>query len=340
MADKKITDLSLLSSPDATDVFAIVDVDASETKKTTLSVLQESIFNQNTSSFVTHADTSSLLTSASYWGSFISFYKGDGTTFELSEPLLSREETGSFFKSASMSSEPGQDMNTQNLLFEIGNETTISVDMADFLVRGQSGSFFKSASISTGDNPQINLLRGNETSESLSLDNVVSFDQLLDVQDYTATSIPDGYLPVWNSGSQEWQPGRPDFEQGKTRLFVAAARSNTNTFYFNSQTRTSDTSASPVADSAFMLVSSDLDTITFHLRSSTSVTASVDIFKNADGSAFSSATSIVTPQSKNLVADTISTYSFTGLTINQFDSIHIQCTPGGAGDFYGIVEIV
>lgn len=286
MADKKITDLSLLSSPDATDVFAIVDVDASETKKTTLSVLQESIFNQNTGSF---------LTSASYANSFISFDKGDGTSFELSEPLLSREETG---------------------------------------------SFFKSASISIGDNPQINLLRGNETSESLSLDNVVSFDQLLDVQDYIATSIPDGYLPVWNSGSQEWQPGRPDFEQGKTRLFVAAARSNTNTFYFNSQTRTSDTSASPVADSAFMLVSSDLDIITFHLRSSTSVTASVDIFKNADGSAFSSATSIVTPQSKNLVANTISTYSFTGLTINQFDSIHIQCTPGGAGDFYGIVEIV
>ena len=123
-------------------------------------------------------------------------------------------------------------------------------------------------------------------------------------------------------------------------MFVAAARSNTNTFYFNSQTRTSDTSASPVADSAFMLVSNDLDTITFHLRSSTSITASVDIFKNADSSAFSSAASIVTPQSKNLVADTISTYSFTGLTINQFDSIHIQCTPGGAGDFYGIVEIV
>jgi len=153
MADKKITDLSLLSSPDATDVFAIVDIDASETKKTTLAVLQESIFNQNTGSFITNTDT------------------------------------GSFFKSASMSSEPGQDMNTQNLLFEIGNETTISVDMADFLVRGQSGSFFKSASIggfsvsgSGGTDMgvstyELNLLKGNEVTESISLRQFVTTAQ-------------------------------------------------------------------------------------------------------------------------------------------------------------------
>ena len=62
------------------------------------------------------------------------------------------------------------------------------------------------------------------TNVSASFDTTIStltFDQLADVQDYTASLIPTGYLPVWNSGSQEWRPGRPDFEQGKTRLFVA-----------------------------------------------------------------------------------------------------------------------
>lgn len=157
MANKKISALNQLTSPDPNDVLPIVN--SGETKKITISSLEEELFNQN---------TGSLLTSASYNG-FIEFYKGDGTTFELSEPLLSREETGSFFKSASISSEPGQDMNTQRMLFEIGNETTISVDMADFLVRGQSGSFFKSASISYGENTQLHLLRGNETSESIDL---------------------------------------------------------------------------------------------------------------------------------------------------------------------------
>lgn len=168
----------------------------------------------------------------------------------------------------------------------------------------------------------------------------IEFNQLADVSNYTASLIPNGYLPVWDSGSQQWTPGRPDFEQGKTRLFVAAARSNTSTFFFNSQTRTSDTSASPVSDSAFMLVSSDLDTITVHLRSSTSVDVTIDIYLNENGTAFSSATSIVTPVTTSLVANTISTTTFSGLTINQFDSIHIKVTPSGGGDFYGIVEIV
>ena len=174
------------------------------------------------------------------------------------------------------------------------------------------------------------------SSFSTTLD-VLTFDQLADVNNYDSSSIPNGYHIEWQGA--EWMPVRPDFEQGKTRLFVAAARSNTNPFLFNSQTRTSDTSASPVADSAFMLVSGDLDIITFHLRSSTSVSATIDILKNADGTAFSTATSIVTPQTISLTADTVSTYTFSGLTLNQFDSIHVKCTPGGAGDFYGIVEI-
>ena len=166
----------------------------------------------------------------------------------------------------------------------------------------------------------------------------LTFNQLADVQDYTSSAIPSGYHIEWQG--TEWAPVRPDFEQGKTRLFVAASRSNTSTFYFNSQTRTSDTSASPTADSAFMLISGDLDTIKFNLRANNSVSASIDILKASDGSAFSSATSIVTPQSIGLTANTVSTFEFTGLTINQFDSIFIECTPGGAAEFYGIVEIV
>jgi len=168
----------------------------------------------------------------------------------------------------------------------------------------------------------------------------LTFDQLADVQDYTASAIPNGYLPVWNNSSQEWRPGRPDFEQGKTRLFVAAARSNSAAFFFNSQTRTSDTSASPTPDSAFMLVSGDLDTIIVHLRSDTNIDVTIDIFKNANGVAFGSATSTVTPVTRTLTANTITSTTFSGVTINQFDSIHIKVTPTGGGDFYGIVEII
>jgi hypothetical protein len=186
-------------------------------------------------------------------------------------------------------------------------------------------------------------LQNDLTSVSASFDTTIgslTFDQLADVQDYTASAIPHGYLPVWNTGSQEWRPGRPDFEQGKTRLFVAASRSNSAAFFFNSQTRTSDTSASPAPDSAFMLVSSDLDTITVHLRSDSSIDVTIDIFKNADGVAFSSATSTVTPVTRTLTANTITSTTFSGVTINQFDSIHIKITPSGGGDFYGIVEII
>jgi len=186
-------------------------------------------------------------------------------------------------------------------------------------------------------------LQNDLTSISASFDTTIgslTFDQLEDVQDYTASAIPNGYLPVWNSGSQEWRPGRPDFEQGKTRLFVAAARSNTASFFFNSQTRTSDTSASPTPDSAFMLVSGDLDTIIVHLRSDTNIDVTIDIFKNANGVAFGSATSTVTPVTRTLTANTITSTTFSGVTINQFDSIHIKVTPTGGGDFYGIVEII
>ena len=56
MADKKITELNALTTPVGEDVFAIVDIDASETKKTTYAdltaSLQEDIVNPVTGSLV------------------------------------------------------------------------------------------------------------------------------------------------------------------------------------------------------------------------------------------------------------------------------------------------
>ena len=171
------------------------------------------------------------------------------------------------------------------------------------------------------------------------IQNGYEFSELHDVENYDYNTLPDGYHIEWDATTKIWRPQPSGFSTGELRLFVAAARSNTNVFYFNSQTRTSDTSASPVSDSGFLLTSGDLANITVHLRSSTSVSAAIDILKNADGSAFSTATSIVTPITQSLTADTVSSYTFTGLSLDRFDAIHIQCTPGGAGDFYGIIEI-
>ena len=183
-------------------------------------------------------------------------------------------------------------------------------------------------------------ISGSFTSVSQSFASTIgslNFNDLGDVTDYT--TIPDGYHIEWNNSLGVWEPKPSGFSTGELRLFVAAARSNTNTFFFNSQTRTSDTSASPVSDSGFLLTSGDLANITVHLRSSTSVSAGIDILRNADGTAFSTATSIVTPITQSLVADTVTSYVFSSLPLDRFDAIHIQCTPGGAGDFYGIVEI-
>ena len=171
------------------------------------------------------------------------------------------------------------------------------------------------------------------------IQNGYELSELHDVENYDYTTLPEGHTLEWDATTKIWRPQPSGFAAGELRLFVAAARSNTATFYFNSQTRTSDTSASPVADSGFLLTSNDLSNITLYLRCNNAVSASIDILRNADGAAFSTATSIVTATSQSLAANTVSTYSFTGLTLNQFDAIHIECTPGGAGDFYGIVEV-
>lgn len=251
MADKKITQLTQHTSLIDSDVFAIVDITATETKKLTAGTLKD--------------------------------YTNEGLIS--SSAQIASDISGAF------------DLSSSSL------ETRIT----------------------------------NVSSSFVSTIGSLTFDQLADVNDYNSAAIPTGYHIEWNGS--EWVPVQSGFSTGELRLFVAAARSNTNPFYFNSQTRTSDTSASPVSDSGFLLTSGDLSNITVHLRSSTSVTAVIDIFKNADGTAFSTATSIVTPITQSLTADTVTSYTFTGLSLDQFDAIHIGCTPGGAGDFYGIVEI-
>ena len=296
----------------------------SETDSQTLSIVgdQLSISNGNTVS-VPSTDISSL-------NSFTSSYFIDSSSFD-TRLLTEQGRIDTILDGAN--ADYDQFVEIVNLINSV--DTTNDNAFASFYT--SSNNEFLSLQQATAS------IQNDLTSVSASFDTTIgslTFDQLADVQDYTASEIPNGYLPVWNSSSEEWRPGRPDFEQGKTRLFVAAARSNTASFFFNSQTRTSDTSASPAPDSAFMLVSSDLDTIIVHLRSDTSVNVTIDIFKNADGVAFSSATSTVTPVTRTLTANTITSTTFSGVTINQFDSIHIKVTPSGGGNFYGIVEII
>ena len=128
---------------------------------------------------------------------------------------------------------------------------------------------------------------------------------------------------------------------GNIRLQVATNRSNASAFYFNSNTRTSADSASPTADTAFLIQSTGLTTITVYLRQDNAGPNAtvVGFAKNANGTAFSTA-ALVTSSSLNLTADTIQTYTFNGLTLSQFDAIHIYCDPTSTpGTLYGVVIV-
>lgn len=124
------------------------------------------------------------------------------------------------------------------------------------------------------------------------------------------------------------------------RLFVSAARSNTSVFLFNSITVTNDSSPSPAADTAFM-VTTVLTTVKVYLRDSiASNNVRIDILKNANGTAFSTATSVANATA-TVLNNTVTVYTFTGLSISAYDSIHVQVTPGtgGTNEYYGIVTI-
>ena len=379
MANKRITELNAHTSPQLSDLIAIVN--SNETKKIAYGTLYYGIrdglvsgssqiilgdvtnftsYSSSVDSIITNLvnATSSYLTSEtdSQTLSIVSDQLSISNGNTITIPSTSLDSLNSFTSSYFIDS---SSFDTR-LLTEQGRIDTILdganadydqfVEIVNLINSVDTTNDNAFASFYTSSNNEfISLqqatasLQNDLTSVSASFDTTIgslTFDQLADVQDYTASAIPNGYLPVWNNSSQEWRPGRPDFEQGKTRLFVAASRSNSAAFFFNSQTRTSDTSASPTPDSAFMLVSGDLDTIIVHLRSDTNIDVTIDIFKNANGVAFGSATSTVTPVTRTLTANTITSTTFSGVTINQFDSIHIKVTPTGGGDFYGIVEII
>ena len=164
--------------------------------------------------------------------------------------------------------------------------------------------------------------------------------QLSDVND-NITSSTDGYLLTYNSGSNSWYSAPGAGLKGTVRLYIATNRSNASGFYFNANTRTASDSASPTADTAFMVTTNLLNRVTVYLRQDNAGPNSVlvGVAKNADGSAFSSAT-LITSSSLNLSANTTATYQFSGLTINTFDTLHIYCDPTNTpGTLYGIVII-
>lgn len=165
---------------------------------------------------------------------------------------------------------------------------------------------------------------------------------LSDVQDYTAASIPNAYNLSWNSSTAQWEPTAGAAAKGSIRLFVAEKASNSNVFYFNAITVTALSSASTNIDTAFMVTSNLLNTVTIDLRSNQNISNSVriDLYKNANGAAFSSATTSIANQTQTLTQYTVVRYTFSGLTLNQYDSIHIKVTPtSNPGELYGIVTI-
>lgn len=171
---------------------------------------------------------------------------------------------------------------------------------------------------------------------------ISSLNKVGDVNKYTASAIIDGYQLAWSSGSQQWAPAAGAAAKGVTRLFVSANRNNAGAFYFTSITVTADSKASPDANTAFMVTSTLLSKVTVYLREDASGTNSVrvDITKNPDGVPFSNATGSIANSTITLSQNIVGTYAFTGLTLNQFDSIHVKVTPTSSpGQMYGIVIV-
>lgn len=164
--------------------------------------------------------------------------------------------------------------------------------------------------------------------------------QLSDVNDNITGSV-DGYLLTYNSGANNWYSAPGAGLKGTIRLYVATTKTNGNPFYFNANTRTASDSASPSADTAFMVTTALLSRVTVYLRQDGAGPNStiVSVFKNANGEAFSAASQIAT-STLSLTTNNVQTFTFSGLTISQFDSLHIFCDPASTpGTIYGIVVI-
>ena len=128
------------------------------------------------------------------------------------------------------------------------------------------------------------------------------------------------------------------------KAVIGANRLDALAFYFNSFVVSADSSSSPVSDAAFIITSPSLNKVSVYLRQSGvgggGNNTSIQIFRSADGSAFSAATSLTSPVTQSVVLDTTSVYTFSGLTINQYDAIFVKCTPTSSGSNYsGIMTI-
>lgn len=128
------------------------------------------------------------------------------------------------------------------------------------------------------------------------------------------------------------------------KAVIGANRLDALAFYFNSFVVSADSSSSPVSDAAFIITSPSLNKVSVYLRQSGvsggGNNTSIQIFRSADGSAFSAATSLTSTVTQSVVLDTTSVYTFSGLTINQYDAIFVKCTPTSSGSNYsGIMTI-
>jgi hypothetical protein len=127
------------------------------------------------------------------------------------------------------------------------------------------------------------------------------------------------------------------------KAVIGANRLDSAAFYFNSFIISADSSSSPVSDAAFIVTASSLNKISVYLRQSGvggGNNTSIQIFRSANGSAFSGATALTGTTTESVAQDTISVYTFSGLTINPYDAIFIKCTPTSSGsDYSGIMTI-
>ena len=134
----------------------------------------------------------------------------------------------------------------------------------------------------------------------------------------------------------------PQSATAAIRLFVTAVRSNSSAFYFNSVTRLADSVPSPSYDSAFMVTVSNLTTVKVYLRQSGNVTNStqVQIWRSSNSQDFSAAITGSTISTQTVSQHTITLFTFSGLTINQYDCLYIYCKPtSGGSTYYGIVTV-
>ena len=127
------------------------------------------------------------------------------------------------------------------------------------------------------------------------------------------------------------------------RWIVGANRGDSSTFYFNSFLLSSDSSLSLNSDAAFIVTATSLTKVSLYLRQSGvggGNSTLIQIFRSADGSAFSSATALTGTTTLSVAQDTVSVYTFSGLTINQYDALFIRCTPTSSGSNYsGVITI-